>query len=231
MTKILIIEDDPILGEMLTLYLEEEKFDVLRVESAREGFAALDSFDPDAIILDLLLPDADGSTLCASFRMRTDVPIVVTSMKNTVTDRIQAISSGADDYLTKPYSVQELKVRIMAVLRRVAKPARPEYRAEAPGVVPGHRIALDRFRRVILLEGEPIETTFSEFEIMKLFTDYPGRVFHREELLNAVRGIDSYVNERAMDVHITNLRKKLEMNPKEPRHIKTVWGVGYKFMP
>ena len=90
-------------------------------------------------------------------------------------------------------------------------------------------ITLDIDRRTIVLNGKPIETTFSEYEMMKLFTQNPGRVFSREELLNAVRGIDSFVNERAMDVHITNLRKKLEVNPKEPQHIKTVWGVGYKF--
>ncbi|GIO16072.1 DNA-binding response regulator [Cohnella xylanilytica] len=226
MTKILVIEDDPILGEMLTLYLEEERFDVRRVETARDGFAALTEFKPDAIILDLMLPDADGSTLCASFRERTAVPIIVTSMKNAVTDRIQAISSGADDYLTKPYSVQELKVRILAVLRRMPAFAPNSFLPAQSG----DRITLDVERRTIVLDGKPIETTFSEYEMMKLFTQHPGRVFSREELLNAVRGIDSFVNERAMDVHITNLRKKLEVNPKEPQHIKTVWGVGYKFV-
>lgn len=226
MTKVLIIEDDPILGEMLTLYLEEECFEVLKVETARDGYSALDTFNPDAIILDLLLPDTDGSTICSSIRDRTNIPIIVTSMKNAVTDRIRAISSGADDYLTKPYSVQELKARLMASLRRMP-PGGVKSAAPTP---PAARIALDMERRFILLEGKPIETTFSEFEIMKLFTQHPGRVFQREELLNSVRGIDSFVNERSVDVHITNLRRKIEPNPKTPQHIKTVWGVGYKFV-
>lgn len=225
MTRVLVIEDDPILGEMLTLYLEEECFKSLRVETAQEGYAALETFQPNAIILDLLLPDTDGSTLCASLRERTNVPIIVTSMKNAVTDRIRAISSGADDYLTKPYSVQELKARLMAVLRRM-----PPASGHIAPRQPTARITLDLDRRMIVLEGKPIETTFSEFEIMKLFTQHPGRVFHREELLNSVRGIDSFVNERAIDVHITNLRRKIELNPKTPQHIKTVWGVGYKFV-
>ncbi|RUS47095.1 response regulator transcription factor [Cohnella sp. AR92] len=228
MTKILVIEDDPILGEMLTLYLAEENFNVIRVESAQQGFQALGVFDPDLIILDLMLPDADGPSVCTEFREKTSVPIVVTSMKNTVADRIQAISLGADDYLTKPYSVQELKVRIQAVLRRVSASI-PEADPIVPSQSP-NRISLNTERRTIVLEGRIIDTTFSEYEMMKLFTQNPGRVFSREELLNSVRGIDSFVNERAIDVHITNLRRKIEKNPKEPQHIKTVWGIGYKFM-
>ncbi|MBB6637015.1 response regulator transcription factor [Cohnella thailandensis] len=227
MTKILVIEDDPILGEMLTLYLAEEQFDVIRVESAGQGFRALVEFKPEVIILDLMLPDADGPALCTVFREKTTVPIIVTSMKNTVADRIQAISLGADDYLTKPYSVQELKVRIQAVLRRISVSQADSETSVPPSL---DRIALNTERRTIVLEGNIIETTFSEYEMMKLFTQYPGRVFSREELLNSVRGIDSFVNERAIDVHITNLRRKIEKNPKEPQHIKTVWGIGYKFL-
>jgi DNA-binding response OmpR family regulator len=225
LTKILVVEDDPIIGEMLTLYLAEEKFEVERVESAGEGFDALRRFEPDVLILDLMLPDAEGASLCSAFRERSKLPIIVTSMRSAVADRIQAISAGADDYLCKPYSMQELKVRIQAVLRRMSS----SYQQPGTADKPKHRITLDIDRRTIVLNGKPIETTFSEYEMMKLFTQNPGRVFSREELLNAVRGIDSFVNERAMDVHITNLRKKLEVNPKEPQHIKTVWGVGYKF--
>ncbi|MBB6669268.1 response regulator transcription factor [Cohnella nanjingensis] len=228
MTKILIIEDDPIVGEMLTLYLAEEGFEVKRVETARAGFAELAAFDPDVLILDLVLPDAEGTSLCADIRQKSDVPMIVTSMKTAVGDRIQAISSGADDYLCKPFSMHELKVRIQALLRRTAY--RPPAGDASIKEGTGRRITLDTERRTILLNGEPIDTTFSEYEMMKLFCQHPGRVFSREELLNAVRGIDSYVSVRAMDVHITHLRRKLEANPKEPRHIKTVWGIGYKFM-
>ncbi|MCC3373096.1 response regulator transcription factor [Cohnella sp. REN36] len=229
MTKILIIEDDPIVGEMLTLYLAEEGFEVRRVETARAGFRELETYSPDVLILDLVLPDAEGTELCAQFRQHSQVPMIVTSMKTAVADRIQAISSGADDYLCKPFSMQELKVRIQALLRRtlIRHPHGGDTSGEAADAA---RISLDTERRTILLNGQPIETTFSEYEMMKLFCQHPGRVFTREELLNAVRGIDSIVSARAMDVHITHLRRKLEDNPKEPRHIKTVWGVGYKFL-
>lgn len=233
MTRVLVVEDDPIIGEMLTLYLAEERFNVLRVETAREGLNSIATFSPDIILLDLMLPDASGTELCAKFRNLTCLPLIVISMKTAVTDRIQAISSGADDYLCKPFSMQELKVRMNAVLRRVTSPAvQATPPAQAPPVAvavqPG--ISLDLERRTILLDGEHIETTFSEYEIMKLFCQNPGRVFTREELINAVRGIDSFINDRAIDVHVTNLRRKLEKNPKEPQFIKTVWGVGYKFI-
>ncbi|RKP56833.1 DNA-binding response regulator [Cohnella endophytica] len=234
MTRVLVIEDDPIIGEMLTLYLTEEHFEVQRVESAREGKFALGTFDPDILLLDLMLPDASGTELCGEFRQLTAIPIIVISMKPSVTVRIQAISSGADDFLVKPFSMQELKVRMDAVLRRStpAKPVALPYAGQTTSDVMGQQqgLSLDLERRTIVLDGEHIETTFSEYEIMKLFYQHPNRVFSREELINAVRGIDSFINDRAIDVHVTNLRRKLEKNPKEPQFIKTVWGVGYKFI-
>jgi len=236
LTRVLVIEDDPIIGEMLTLYLTEEDFEVQRVETAREGKFALGTFDPDILLLDLMLPDASGTELCAEFRQLTAVPIIVISMKPSVTARIQAISYGADDFLVKPFSMQELKVRMEAVLRRTLSlgPSLLSPKATAgrdePRLSPQTGLSLDLERRTIVLNGEHIETTFSEYEIMKLFFQNPNRVFSREELINAVRGLDSFINDRAIDVHVTNLRRKLEKNPKEPQYIKTVWGVGYKFM-
>ncbi|MFC4597854.1 response regulator transcription factor [Cohnella hongkongensis] len=238
MTRVLVIEDDPIIGEMLTLYLSEENFDVQRVETARDGKLALHTFSPDMILLDLMLPDSSGTELCAEFRRLTAVPIIVISMKPSVTVRIQAISNGADDFLVKPFSMQELKVRMEAVLRRTLSSSpgvRPVAEPIGHGPAPGgsassEGLTLDLERRTIVLDGVHIEMTFSEYEIMKLFYQHPNRVFSREELINAVRGIDSFINDRAIDVHVTNLRRKLEKNPKEPQYIKTVWGVGYKFM-
>ncbi|MFB9274531.1 response regulator transcription factor [Cohnella cellulosilytica] len=238
MTRVLVVEDDPIIGEMLTLYLTEESFEVKRVETARDGKRALDAFQPDILLLDLMLPDANGTELCAEFRQLSAIPIIVISMKPSVTARIQAISNGADDFLVKPFSMQELKVRMEAVLRRTqslnrsVQPAAVAHgrdsNADSPS--PADGLTMDLVRRTIVLDGEHIETTFSEYEIMKLFYQHPNRVFSREELINAVRGIDSFINDRAIDVHVTNLRRKLEKNPKEPQYIKTVWGVGYKFM-
>ncbi|MFC5467533.1 response regulator transcription factor [Cohnella suwonensis] len=234
MTRVLVIEDDAIIGEMLTLYLTEEMFEVQRVETSREGKFALSSFNPDILLLDLMLPDASGTELCAEFRQLTAIPIIVISTKPSVTVRIQAISSGADDFLVKPFSMQELKVRMDAVLRRTnaGRPVVAQPVGAGVGASSGMQLglSLDLERRTIVLHGLHIETTFSEYEIMKLFYQHPNRVFSREELINAVRGIDSFINDRAIDVHVTNLRRKLEKNPKEPQYIKTVWGVGYKFI-
>ncbi|WP_372814385.1 response regulator transcription factor [Paenibacillus sp.] len=230
MYKVLIIEDDNIIGEMLRLYLTEERFIVFRAETGKDGMMALGTFKPDILLLDLMLPDAEGVGLCATFRDLTTAPIIVVSMKTNVTDRIQALTAGADDYLCKPFSMQELKARIDAVLRRsLAAPALPD--AVETDRDPGDEIQLDADRRMLIVRGNYVEITYSEYEIMKLFCHNPGKVFSREELINAARGYDSFVNDRAIDVHVTNLRRKMEYRPKEPVHIKTVWGVGYKFIP
>ncbi|WP_325050003.1 response regulator transcription factor [Cohnella faecalis] len=181
MTRVLVVEDDHIIGEMLTLYLSEEGFTIMRAETAADGLKAVSDFQPEVILLDLMLPDAEGTEICARFRQHTPLPIIVISMKSAVADRIQAISAGADDYLCKPFSMQELKVRIGAVLRRTYASASPHYQATAPSSPPSAAIAvqaglaLDLERRTIVLEGKHIETTFSEYEIMKLFYQYPAR--------------------------------------------------------
>jgi DNA-binding response OmpR family regulator len=230
-----VIEDDPIIGEMVSLYLTEEQYTVQRAATAHEGFEALDTFRPDLILLDLILPDSEGPEICLEMRKKTDLPIIVTSMKTAVADRIQSISYGADDYLVKPFSMQELKVRIDALLRRIHHnyaSYMPEHGSPSSDAMQsGNTFVVDSERRTILRDGEPVDTTFSEYEIMKLFIEHPGKVYTREELINAVRGVDSIVNDRAVDVHVTNLRRKIEDNPRQPKYIRTVWGVGYKFTP
>jgi DNA-binding response OmpR family regulator len=227
MIKALIIEDDRIFGEMLSLYLSGEGFEVMHVETAQEAQPAVFQFMPDVILLDLLLPDADGADLCLSLREQTQVPIIVVSMKTNVNEKIHVLTAGADDFLSKPFSMQELKARIHTILRRM----QPSYSSAVSAVGTLERIQVDPERRMLIVDGKPIEIAYSGFEMMKLFCQHPGKVFSREELINSLRGIDSFINERAIDVHITNLRKKIELIPKEPRHIRTVWGVGYKFIP
>ncbi|GMK39001.1 DNA-binding response regulator [Paenibacillus sp. CCS19] len=231
MTKVLIIEDDNIFGDMLSLYLTEEQYEVVRVASAGEGLRTLSDYAPNVILLDLMLPDTEGINACALLREFTNIPIIVISAETKVSERIQSLSEGADDYMVKPFSMQELKARIEAVLRRTI--VTQTQMAPPSPVTPSadeRSLTLDLARRLLICNGAEIETTYSEFEIMKLLYNNPSKVFSREELINAIRGIDSYINERAIDVHITNLRKKIESNPKEPQYIKTVWGVGYKFM-
>ncbi|TKH41445.1 DNA-binding response regulator [Paenibacillus terrae] len=229
MSNVLIIEDDNMLGDTLSLYLTGEGYNVTRVEQAAEGIARLGMVQPDIILLDLLLPDLDGVNPCPLIRKHTDVPIIVVSSENDISERIRTLTLGADDYICKPFSMQELKARIEALFRRI-EITRLQARGLAPEAAPETDIALDLARRMITVDGQLVEMTFSEFELMKLFYLNRGIVFSRYALIQALRGTDSFINERAVDVHINHLRRKIEKDPKKPKLIRTIWGIGYKFM-
>ncbi|QDY82546.1 response regulator transcription factor [Paenibacillus polymyxa] len=229
MSNVLIIEDDNMLGDTLSLYLTGEGYDVTRVEQATEGIARLDRVQPDIILLDLLLPDLDGVNPCPLIRKHTDVPIIVISTENNISERIRTLTLGADDYICKPFSLQELKARIEALFRRI-KITRLQGKSISPEAEPENGITLDLARRMVTVNGQMIEMTYSEFELMKLFYSNRGIVFSRYALIQALRGTDSFINERAVDVHINHLRRKIEKDPKKPQLIKTIWGIGYKFM-
>lgn len=228
MAKVLIVEDDQSIAEMMTIYLEEEGYTVACASDGAEGKHLLQETDPDVIILDVMLPDTDGITLCGEIRSVSLKPILMVSAKKEVSDRVNALLVGADDYLCKPFSMRELAARLTALLRRSSMAPAGEAAAAKE-----HRqnVQVDMVRRCLYVEDRAVDTTYSEFEIMKLLWLHPGKVFSREELLNKIRGLDTYVTERSVDVHITNLRKKIEADPKNPKYVKTVWGVGYKFMP
>lgn len=239
MHKVLVIEDDAIIGDMLVMYLDEEGFNVSRKATGKEGLHALQEWSPDIVLLDLMLPDMDGLELCRLFRQISNVPILIISMKTKITERVSALAAGADDYLSKPFSMHELIARVHALIRRsqnyqTSFPAVSAVLSESDKVLSASLVStiirLDSDTRSMRVHGNIIETTFSEFEIMRCFLEHPGKVFSREDLINAIRGFDSYVTDRAIDVHIANLRKKIEDNPKEPKRIRTVWGVGYKYV-
>lgn len=236
MDRVLLIEDDDIIGEMICMYLKEEGFYVLRCHNGLEGLTALHDFQPDLILLDLILPDFEGTELCNSLRGLTPVPIIIISSNSKVSEKIEAFTVGADDYLCKPFSMHEMKARIQVLLRRFKKeiPQEQQTAQRAPVqqrvTVPAMELQINTEKRTLHVRGASIEMTFSEFELIRLLVEHPERVYRREDLINALRGFDSYINERAIDVHITNLRRKIEINPKEPKYIKTVWGVGYKFV-
>lgn len=229
MYRVLVIEDDLIMGDMLSMYLAEEGYSVRLGPTAADGMRLLGEFDPHIVLLDLMLPDRDGMELCEEIRESSQVPIMIISMKTEVSERVQALKAGADDYLCKPFSMHELTARVYALIRRTQTMSRISETPEAPPT-PHDPIQLDIDRRSLKVRGVPVDTTFSEFEIMKLFLAHPGKVFSREDLINAIRGFDSFVTDRAIDVHVVNLRKKIEQNPREPRFIRTVWGVGYKYI-
>ncbi|WP_054026213.1 response regulator transcription factor [Bacillus sp. FJAT-28004] len=232
MYKVLVIEDDVMMSDMLSMYLSEEGYSVMQAYRADDGLRIASEFDPDLVLLDLILPDLDGMEVCALIRKRSNVPIMILSMKSEVSERVQALKAGADDYMCKPFSMHEMTARVEALIRRsntMQNETAQQVSAAVEVNVEGELIQLDFERRLLLVRGQLVETTFSEYELMKLFLAYPGKVFSREELINTIRGFDSFVTDRAIDVHIVNLRKKIELNPKEPRLIRTVWGFGYKY--
>jgi DNA-binding response OmpR family regulator len=232
MYKVLVIEDDVMMSDMLSMYLSEEGYSVMQAYRADEGLKLTSEFVPDLVLLDLILPDLDGMEVCTLIRKRSNVPIMILSMKSEVSERVQALKAGADDYMCKPFSMHEMTARVEALIRRsnTMQAETKQQAAAAVEVLDDHEpIQLDFERRLLLVRGQLVETTFSEYELMKLFLAYPGKVFSREELINTIRGFDSFVTDRAIDVHIVDLRKKIEQNPKEPRLIRTVWGFGYKY--
>ncbi|RAP74486.1 response regulator transcription factor [Paenibacillus montanisoli] len=232
MYKILVIEDDVMMSDMLSMYMSEEGYEIQQAASGAQGLKLLEQFLPDVVLLDLMLPDWYGTELCQRIRQHSPVPIMIISMKSEVSERVRALRAGADDYLCKPFSMHEMSARVEALIRRaklaVATSGGLNHQAEDDHSEAS--IQLDLERRRLLVRGTLVETTFSEFELMKLFLTYPGKVYSREELINAIRGFDSFVTDRAVDVHIVNLRRKVEKNPKEPHYIRTVWGVGYKYV-
>ncbi|WP_025844411.1 response regulator transcription factor [Paenibacillus ehimensis] len=229
MSRVLLVEDDQSIADMISIYLSEENYTVYCAADGKQGKELFSQHEPDVVILDLMLPDTNGIELCKHFRTVSNVPIMIVSAKSEVSERVNALMIGADDYLCKPFSMRELAARTSALLRRSALNQTFKPAAADPVPTETKDIVLDLEKRGIYLHGQAVETTYSEFEIMKNFWLHPGKVFSREELLNKIRGIDSFVTERSVDVHITNLRKKIEADPKEPKYIKTVWGVGYKF--
>ena len=233
MSTVLLIEDDQSIADMISIYLSEEGYSVHSASDGEQGLRLFEQLEPSVIILDIMLPDTNGIDLCRRLRGSSSVPILIVSAKSEVSERVKALMIGADDYLCKPFSMRELAARTQALLRRssMSKSAAPSVQPQAAPEEPSPAITVDIDKRCVFLHKVPVDTTYSEFEMMKSFWLHPGKVFSRDELLSRIRGIDSFVTERSVDVHITNLRKKIELDPKDPKHIKTVWGVGYKFEP
>ena len=223
MAKILVVDDEQVLVKGIKFNLEHEGYQVevgcdgeQAVELAREG-----SFD--LILLDLMMPKIDGLQACMRIREFSNVPIIMLTAKGEDTDKIMGFECGADDYITKPFNILELKARVRALLRRSG--AAEQKRGEA--VLEAGHIRLDTAGRSAWREGIPVELTAKEFDLMELLLRNPGRVYSRENLLNVVWGYEYIGDYRTVDVHVRRLREKLELDPASPAFIRTKWGVGY----
>ena len=224
MPKILVVDDERVMVKGIKFNLENEGY---AVETGSDGEEAVDKARTgqfDLIILDLMMPKIDGLQACMKIREFSNVPVIMLTAKGEDTDKIMGFECGADDYITKPFNILELKARIRALLRRAAASAQRE--READRLTQGS-ITLDLAERAAWRDGRPVDLTAKEFDLMVLLMQNPGRVYSRENLLNLVWGYE-YIGEfRTVDVHIRRLREKLEPDPANPEHILTKWGVGY----
>ena len=229
MVKVLVVEDEASIREMIALNLRRSGMDVLEAGSAEEGLALLEQApDCSAAILDVMLPGMSGFSLCETIRRSNQkIGIIILSAKGQEQDKIRGLSIGADDYMTKPFSVSELLARVEALCRRVGRGAGGEGRGPA-SLVSG-AFVLDENRRLLLKAGRPIELTQVEFQIMELFFHSPATALSRERILKGVWGENYFGDVKIVDVNIRRLRMKIEDEPSRPAHIMTVWGYGYRW--
>jgi DNA-binding response OmpR family regulator len=227
--RILIIEDNKDLAQLLEIHLRDLDYNVDLAGDGIAGLARAEDSRYDLIILDLMLPGLDGIELCRRLRGKSSyVPILMLTSKSSEVDRVLGLEMGADDYVTKPFSIPELLARIKAILRRVNNLEQGRYDGEHGTIVAGE-LVLDPEKRDVTLRGNSVNLTAKEYDLLLHFARHPGRVFTRLQLLDAVWGYGHEGYEHTVNSHINRLRAKIEENPANPRYILTVWGVGYKF--
>ena len=222
---ILVVDDEPQIVRLVRAYLEEAGFRVVIASDGQQALYVARHEMPDLVVLDILMPHVDGLEFTRRIRRERNVPIVMLTARAEETDRIVGLELGADDYVTKPFSPRELVARIRAVLRRAQAPP------ELPSILRAGPLTLHRAAHVVTVAGQPVDLTPTEFRLLETLMTSPGRAFTRAELMEAVQGIAFEAYERTADVHVKNLRRKIEPDPAHPRTILTVRGVGYRLNP
>jgi DNA-binding response OmpR family regulator len=219
MSTVLIVDDEPRIAEIAGDYLRHAGFDVVTAASGAGGLDAAITRRPDLVVLDLRLPDADGIDVARQLRTRSQVPIIMLTARAEESDRLLGLEAGADDYIVKPFSPRELVARVRAVLRRAGTQT---------DVIRIGDLVLDRSRGSATRGSQPVDLTATEFQLLDALCRQPGRLFTRAQLLDAIRGGDGESFDRAIDTHVKNIRRKIERDPRNPRYVLTVYGVGYK---
>jgi DNA-binding response OmpR family regulator len=228
-STILLVDDEDSVQKLLTFPLEREGFRVVHARDGEEALARFAEEEVDLVVLDLMLPRLDGLEVCKRLRAESSVPIIMLTARDDELDKVLGLELGADDYITKPFSIREFRSRVRALLRRAAAP-RPGERQDDEVVEVGE-LRIDAPRRTVEVRGSEVQLTFVEFELLRVLASAPGRVFSRRQLLERLRGGADYREPRTIDVHVRHLREKLEQDPSEPEYILTVRGVGYRFRP
>jgi len=225
--RILVVDDEASIREVLTQYLELEGFTVLQAADGVEALRSAEAQPPDLVVLDLMLPGMDGLEVCRRLRATSAVPILMLTARSDETDKLAGFAVGTDDYVTKPFSPREVVVRVQAIMRRIEA-------TSVPAMVLDDTLHLGNLTirpqlRYVERDGTPIELTAKEFDLLHFLATHPKQVFTRQQLLDNVWDYGYYGDASTVTVHIRRLREKVELDPARPRHIKTVWGVGYKF--
>ena len=224
--EILIVEDEPSIAEVVELYLRRAGYQVRAVNDGNAALKMLEQHLPDLVVLDVMLPGMDGFSILRWLRDRSDVPVIFITARREEVERIAGLELGADDYVVKPFSPQELVSRVRAVLRRIH---REEDKAKKP--LTYGDLSIDPQTRLVTLAGQEIALTSREFDLLWLLAQHPRQVFTREQLLERVWGVSEYIDPGTVTVHLRRLREKIEKDASQPTRLVTVWGVGYKFEP
>ncbi|NTU29934.1 response regulator transcription factor [Brevibacillus sp. HB1.1] len=223
MSTILLVDDEPQILEILSSYLQKEGYHVLTAQTGKEAVEMATTISLTCIILDLMLPDLSGEEVCVQIRKESRVPILMLTAKSGEADRIRGLTIGADDYLIKPFSPRELVARVRAVMRRAG-----DYSTLSDFIEVGD-LTISMNEKRVTKNGVALEVTPNEYRLLTTLVRYPGRTWGREELVREVMGFDFEGYDRTIDTHIKNLRQKIEIDPKQPEYIKTVYGLGYRF--
>jgi DNA-binding response OmpR family regulator len=226
--RILLVDDEQAIQTMLSYPLQKEGYDVVRASDGEEALARFGEQTFDLVVLDVMMPKLDGLEVCRRLRATSSVPIIMLTARAEEIDKVLGLELGADDYITKPFSLREFSSRVRALLRRAAMSGDGSGEG-ADEALEIHGLRIEPAKRQITLNGDPVTTTFVEFEILRALAASPGRVFSRDMLLTRIWGDSAFRDQRTIDVHIRHLREKIESDPKEPEYLFTVRGVGYRF--
>jgi DNA-binding response OmpR family regulator len=225
MPTVLVVDDEPIVRDVVVRYLEQAGFETVEADDGDRARHLLAEHTPDLIVLDVMLPGTDGLALCSWIRGRSAVPVILLTARGAEEDRIVGLELGADDYVTKPFSPRELISRVRAVLRRVEAPSTPRER------IAFGELQVDAEKREVRRAGQELRLTAKEFDLLWLLATHPRKVFARDELMRRIWGYETAFDTGTVTVHVRRLREKIEETPSAPRHLQTVWGVGYRFVP
>jgi DNA-binding response OmpR family regulator len=228
MSTVLVVDDEPVVRDVVARYLRRDGFTTLEAGDGEDARRLIEAHDPELVVLDVMLPGVDGLELCRWIRSRSNLPVILLTARGEEADRIVGLELGADDYVTKPFSPRELIARVRAVLRRSqAEPGSDS----APDRLAFGDVVVDGASRLATRAGEPVKLTAREFDLLWFLASHPGRAFSRDQLMDRVWGYSAALDSGTVTVHVRRLREKIEADPAHPRHLQTVWSVGYRLDP